>query len=65
VWFVGYTPQLAAAVWIGNDDYRPMGKGTTGGGNAAPIWKAFMEEALKGEKVQYFTPASQYERPKP
>jgi hypothetical protein len=24
-----------------------------------------MEEALKGEKVQYFTPASQYERPKP
>lgn len=65
VWFVGYTPQLAAAVWIGNDDYRPMGKGTTGGGNAAPIWKAYMQEALKGQKPQYFPAASQYERPKP
>ncbi|MBV5261093.1 penicillin-binding protein 1A [Synechococcus moorigangaii CMS01] len=65
VWFVGYVPQLAAAVWIGNDDYRPMGTGTTGGGDAAPIWKAFMQEALKGEKPQYFPAASKYERPKP
>ncbi|NJN74337.1 MAG: penicillin-binding protein 1A [Limnothrix sp. RL_2_0] len=65
VWFVGYVPQLAAAVWIGNDDYRPMGKGTTGGGYAAPIWQAFMKEALKGEKPSYFPAASKYERPKP
>lgn len=65
VWFVGYVPQLAAAVWVGNDDYRPMGKGTTGGGNAAPIWRAFMKEALKDEKPSYFPAASKYERPKP
>ncbi|ANV83256.1 penicillin-binding protein [Picosynechococcus sp. PCC 7003] len=65
VWFVGYVPQLAAAVWIGNDDYRPMGAGTTGGGDAAPIWRAFMQEALKGEKPQYFPAASKYPRPKP
>ncbi|MEB3225305.1 MAG: penicillin-binding protein 1A [Synechococcus sp.] len=65
VWFVGYVPQLAAAVWIGNDDYSPMGTGTTGGGDAAPIWKAFMQEALKNEKPQYFPAASKYERPKP
>ncbi len=65
VWFVGYVPQLAAAVWIGNDDYRPMGTGTTGGGDAAPIWRAFMQEALKGEEPQYFPAASKYPRPKP
>lgn len=65
VWFVGYVPQLSAAVWIGNDDYRPMGTGTTGGGAAAPIWRAFMQEALKGEAPQYFAPASKYEQPKP
>ncbi|MEL6815561.1 MAG: penicillin-binding protein 1A, partial [Cyanobacteria bacterium J06598_3] len=34
VWFVGYVPQLATAVWVGNDDYRPLGKGATGGGYA-------------------------------
>lgn len=65
VWFVGYVPQLATAVWIGNDNYRPMGAGTTGGGYAAPIWKAFMQQALKGEKPRYFPAASKYERPKP
>lgn len=46
-WFVGYTPQLAAAVYIGNDDRTPVGG--TGGVVAAPVWKAFMEEALAGE----------------
>ncbi|MGB2926620.1 MAG: penicillin-binding protein 1A [Limnothrix sp.] len=65
VWFVGYVPQLATAVWVGNDDYRPMGRGVTGGGTAAPIWRAFMKDALRGEKPQYFPAASKYERPKP
>ena len=65
VWFVGYTPQMSAAVWVGNDDYRPMGKGVTGGTHAAPIWKAFMQEALKNEKPQYFPAASKYDRPTP
>ncbi|MEW6046321.1 MAG: PBP1A family penicillin-binding protein, partial [Bacillota bacterium] len=46
-WFVGYTPQLVAAVYIGNDDGTPVGG--TGGVLAAPIWKAFMEEALAQE----------------
>ena len=43
-WFVGYTPQLVAAVYIGNDDRTPVGG--TGGVVAAPVWRAFMEEAL-------------------
>src|SRR5262245_9356804 len=47
-WFVGYTPQLLAAVWIGFDNKRPIGKKETGGKVAAPIWKAFMEKALEG-----------------
>ncbi|NLG68855.1 MAG: PBP1A family penicillin-binding protein [Firmicutes bacterium] len=45
-WFVGYTPQLVAAVYIGHDDNAPVGG--TGGELAAPIWKAFMQEALAG-----------------
>ncbi|MDJ0718504.1 MAG: penicillin-binding protein 1A [Prochloraceae cyanobacterium] len=63
VWFVGYVPQLATAVWIGNDDYRPLGKGMTGGGHAAPIWREFMVQALKNEPVKYFHSPSKFERP--
>lgn len=49
-WFLGYTPQLAAGVWVGNDDNSPM-KRVTGGTLPAPIWKAFMQEALKESKA--------------
>ena len=65
VWFVGYVPQLATAVWIGNDDYRPLGYGVTGGGFAAPVWRQFMEKALVEVPVQQFPSPSQYERPQP
>lgn len=63
VWFVGYVPQLATAVWIGNDDYKTLGKGVTGGSHAAPVWRSFMLEALKNEPVQYFPAASKFPRP--
>lgn len=63
VWFVGYTPQLATAVWIGNDNNRPLGGGATGGGFAAPIWRNFMLKALKNEPVQYFPSPSKFNRP--
>jgi len=39
IWFVGYVPQLAVGIWVGNDDYRPLGHRATGGGFVAPIWK--------------------------
>lgn len=65
VWFVGYVPQLATAVWIGNDDYRPLGYGVTGGGFAAPVWRQFMERALVNEPVQQFPSPGQYQRPQP
>ena len=63
VWFVGYVPQLAAAVWVGNDNYQSMGKGITGGDYAAPVWRSFMLKALENEPVKYFPAASQFARP--
>ncbi|MFV0473349.1 MAG: penicillin-binding protein 1A [Pikeienuella sp.] len=46
-WFVGFTPNLVAGCFIGYDDPTPMGKGGTGGGQCAPVFQAFMKEALK------------------
>lgn len=46
-WFVGYTPDLVVGLYMGYDQPRPMGKGSTGGGLAAPIFKEFMAEVLK------------------
>ena len=63
VWFVGYVPQLATAVWVGDDANRALGKGITGGGHAAPIWRSFMKEALKNEPVKNFHGASKFSRP--
>ena len=63
VWFVGYVPQLATAVWIGDDQNRVLGRGITGGGHAAPIWRDFMSKALANEPVRYFPAASQFSRP--
>ena len=63
IWFVGYVPQLATAVWVGNDNYATVGKGSTGGVFVAPIWRAFMQQALKDVPVQYFKPASKFDRP--
>nr|WP_238544343.1 PBP1A family penicillin-binding protein [Gloeocapsa sp. PCC 73106] len=54
VWFVGYVPQLATAVWVGNDQFEPLGEDVTGGQHAAPIWRQFMINALKDEPVQEF-----------
>ena len=46
-WFVGFTPDLAAGVYIGYDDPDSLGKDQTGGHVAAPIFRDFMIEALK------------------
>lgn len=63
IWFVGYVPQLATAVWVGNDNYAPLGHGATGGGFVAPVWRSFMTRALKNVRVQQFTPAAKFDRP--
>jgi membrane carboxypeptidase/penicillin-binding protein len=40
-WFVGFTPNLVAGVWVGFDDNAQTG--LTGGGAAAPVWADFMK----------------------
>jgi penicillin-binding protein 1A len=44
-WFVGYTPDLVAAVWLGNDDYTRMNE-SYGGNIPARTWARFMRAAL-------------------
>ncbi len=42
-WFIGYTPDLVAGVWVGYDDMRPIGEHETGARAALPIWLHFMK----------------------
>ena len=44
-WFIGFTPRLLAAVWVGNDDNSPTA-GVFGGTVPCPIWRKIMGEAL-------------------
>jgi penicillin-binding protein 1A len=50
-WFIGYTADLVAGVWLGNDDNTPMNK-VTGGSLPAPVWKNFMLVATQGMPVR-------------
>ncbi|MEB3147538.1 MAG: transglycosylase domain-containing protein [Sphaerospermopsis sp.] len=64
IWYVGTVPQLTTAVWVGRDDNLQLSSGATGGGMVAPIWRDFMEQALKGVPSENFKPPSQFPRPK-
>src|SRR5262249_48226404 len=57
-WFVGYTPDLVAGVWVGFDDVRVIGKGETGAKAALPIWTDFMKVALRGRAPKAFVQPS-------
>lgn len=63
VWFVGYVPQLAAAVWVGNDNYARLRAGATGGTYAAPVWRDFMQRALANVPVEGFKRPSDFIKP--
>ena len=55
-WFVGFTPELLTAVWVGFDDNQPLGM--SGSAAALPIWTRFMMAALAGRpNVSFPTPA--------
>jgi penicillin-binding protein 1A len=60
-WFVGFTGQFVAGVWVGNDDASPMAR-VTGGGLPARIWHRFMADASNGLPVEPL-PGSAYETP--
>jgi penicillin-binding protein 1A len=54
-WFIGYTPELVTAVWVGNDDYSQM-KHAYGGTACIPIWSDFMLKALDVQKKEIAAP---------
>jgi penicillin-binding protein 1A len=56
-WFIGYTPTLATAVWVGFDDIRTLGETESGAHAALPIWLEFMQAALP------LVPATPFEIP--
>jgi penicillin-binding protein 1A len=54
-WFIGFTPQLTAGVWVGYDDTAvSLGKPETGAIAALPIWLEFMQGALAGKSIDAF-----------
>jgi penicillin-binding protein 1A len=54
-WYIGFTPQITAGVWVGNDDERiSLGKKETGARAALPIWIEFMQQADHGLPVEDF-----------
>jgi penicillin-binding protein 1C len=64
-WTVGYTPDIAVGVWVGNADYTPM-VNTTGLSGAAPVWSEFMKFAIQsltgGNPSAFVRPAGVVDR---
>lgn len=51
-WFIAYTPDLLAAVWVGYDDFnRSLGRNETGGRVSCPIWTSFMQRWYDLKKI--------------
>jgi penicillin-binding protein 1A len=57
VWFVGFTPDVVAGVYVGFDNNDSLGKNESGGRASVPIWLDFMKEATRG------IPARDFEAP--
>jgi penicillin-binding protein 1A len=55
-WFVGFTPGLVAAVWVGFDDTRTLGSQETGARAASPIWVLFMKNFITDDQGQFPVP---------
>lgn len=53
-WTMGYTPNLAAGVWVGNTDNRPLKPGFGGSKVAGTIWNQFMRSVLDGSPTEQF-----------
>lgn len=54
-WTVGWTPQVAVGVWVGNNDNTPMAKVASGTSGASPIWNKIITAALKGKPAIGFS----------
>lgn len=53
-WTIGYTPNLATVVWVGNNNNTAMKRGADGSVIAAPIWQAYMRRATKNLPIEPF-----------
>ncbi|HWQ59543.1 MAG TPA: PBP1A family penicillin-binding protein [Candidatus Fimivivens sp.] len=53
-WTVGFTPQMAVGVWAGNNDNSSMANGSDGIVVAAPIFRKFMDFAMKNREIEKF-----------
>lgn len=53
-WVIGYTPSLAAGVWVGNNDNTPMTRQGAGISASGPLWHEFMATALKNTPPEEF-----------
>jgi penicillin-binding protein 1A len=56
-WFAGYTTDVAAVVWVGYDDGKPLGSKEAGAVTALPAWVSFMRAAHEGK------PPTEFPRP--
>jgi len=56
-WYIGFTPEMTAGVWVGFDTEAPLGKAETGASAASPIWLGFMKRAMAGLPVRNFEPS--------
>ncbi|MDH4225816.1 MAG: PBP1A family penicillin-binding protein, partial [Deltaproteobacteria bacterium] len=59
-WFIGFTPDLVAGVWIGNDDNSIMPR-EAGGMTTARLWQEFMTRSTPAEKTYFPTPDEPFE----
>ncbi len=53
-YFIGFSPSIAAGVWVGQDNAVSMGKHETGSKAALPIWMEFMSKAMAEKTREYF-----------
>lgn len=53
-WFIGYTADIAAGVWVGYDQEKTLGRGEVGGRSALPIWVEYMKAAHEGLPARSF-----------
>ena len=53
-WFIGFTSKLVVGVYVGSDNPKPLGKRETGAKTALPIFKKFIEKAVKKEDARPF-----------
>ena len=51
-WFSGFGGPYVTIVWVGRDDFKPLGYGEYGGRAALPIWIEYMRVALKDKPIQ-------------